>query len=413
MKRRVVVTGIGVVSPIGNTIQEFISNLKAGKNGIGQITHFDNAEFKTKLAAEVKDFDPKALGIENAKKKDRFVQFAIAAAKEALTNSKYVIDEENKYRAGVVMGSGIGGLTTIQEEHDKFLNKGPKKVSSHFIPKAIVNMASGHISIELGTKGVCVSSVTACATGTDSIGHGFRLVKDGYQDVVFAGGCEATINQLGISGFEAMTALSFSDNPERASLPFDKERSGFVMGEGAAVLVLESLDSALARNADILCEIVGYGQSSDAYHISAPAPGGEGAMLSMKYAIEEAGIKKEDIDYINAHGTGTELNDKTETLAIKTLFQEHSADLLVSSTKSMTGHMLGAAGAIEATVCCYALKEGFVPATINYREKDEECDLNYVPNQMLEKDIEYALSNSLGFGGHNSTLAFKKYHPEK
>lgn len=411
MKKRVVVTGIGVVSPVGNNIVDFVESIKQGKNGIDKISLFDNTGFKTLFAAEVKDFDPKAFGIENPKKKDRFVQFAIAAAKEALTNSKYVIDAQNKHRTGVVMGSGIGGLTTIQEEHEKFLNKGPRKVSSHFIPKAIVNMASGHISIELGTRGVCVSNITACATGTDSIGHAFRLVKDGYQDMVFAGGCEATINELGISGFESMTALSFSEDRNRASIPFDKERNGFVMGEGAAVLAVESLDSALARGAEILCEIVGFGQSSDAYHISAPSPDGEGAMYAMKNAIEEAGIKPEDIDYINAHGTGTELNDKTETLAIKKLFGEHAYKLLVSSTKSMTGHMLGAAGAIEASACCYALKDAFVPPTINYREKDEDCDLNYVPNQTLEKEIVYALSNSLGFGGHNSTLAFKKYIP--
>ncbi len=409
MSRRVVITGAGVISPIGNNVEDFVENIINCKNGIGFISLFDNSQYKTKLAAEVKDFNPKDYEIESPKKKDRFVQFAIAASREALKSSGCVIDDNNKYRIGVVMGSGIGGLSTIQSEYEKYLSKGPKKVSSHFIPKAIINMAAGHLSIELGTRGVCTSSVTACATGTDSIGHAFRLVKDGYQDIVFAGGCEASICDLGVAGFESMSALSFSNDADRASIPFDKERNGFVMGEGAAVLVLESLESALNRGANIICEIVGYGQSSDAYHITAPSPDAEGGMYSMKYAIEEAGIKPEEVDYINAHGTSTQMNDSTETNAIKKLFKEHSYDLAVSSTKSMTGHMLGATGAVEALVCCYALNKGFIPSTINYKEKDEECNLDYVVEGTRNKCIKYALSNSLGFGGHNASLLFKKY----
>lgn len=409
MGRRVVITGAGVVSPLGNSVELFIDNIKKGVNGISCIEAFDNSNYKTKLAAEVKDFDPKAFEIEGYKKKDRFVQFAIAAAKQASVNSGYIVTEENQYRTGIVIGSGIGGLSTIQEEYYKYLNRGPRRISSHFIPKAIINMAAGHASIALGTRGTCVSDITACATGTDSIGHAFRLIKDGYQDAVYAGGCEASICELGVSGFEAMSALSFSEDVNRASIPFDKEREGFVMGEGAGVVLLESLDSALKRNANIICEIVGYGQSSDAYHITAPNPDGEGAVASMKFSIEEAGIDKEHVDYINAHGTSTLLNDETETKAIKKAFGEHSKNLCVSSTKSMTGHMLGAAGAVEAIVCAFALNQGFIPPTINYKVKDSECDLDYVTEGTRDSKINYAMSNSLGFGGHNATLLFKKY----
>ncbi len=409
MGRRVVITGAGVVSPLGNSVELFIDNIKKGVNGISCIEAFDNSNYKTKLAAEVKDFDPKAFEIEGYKKKDRFVQFAIAAAKQASVNSGYIVTEENQYRTGIVIGSGIGGLSTIQEEYYKYLNRGPRRISSHFIPKAIINMAAGHASIALGTRGTCVSDITACATGTDSIGHAFRLIKDGYQDAVYAGGCEASICELGVSGFEAMSALSFSEDVNRASIPFDKEREGFVMGEGAGVVLLESLDSALKRNANIICEIVGYGQSSDAYHITAPNPDGEGAVASMKFSIEEAGIDKEHVDYINAHGTSTLLNDETETKAIKKAFGEHSKNLCVSSTKSMTGHMLGAAGAVEAIVCAFALNQGFIPPTINYKVKDSECDLDYVTDGTRDSKINYAMSNSLGFGGHNATLLFKKY----
>lgn len=409
MERRVVITGAGVISPIGNSVEEFVESLKMGRCGVSKIEGFDNSEFKTKLACEVKNFDPKAFEIQGAKKKDRFVQFAIAAAKQASENSGYIIDENNIFDTGVVVGSGIGGLTTISEEHKKFLDKGPKRVSSHFIPKAISNMAAGHISIELGTRGVCTSDVTACATGTDSIGHAFRLIKSGHQEAIFAGGSEGSINELAVAGFEAMTALSFSDDPSRASIPFDKERDGFVMGEGACVLLLESLDSAIKRGAKIICEIVGFGQTSDSHHITAPVDDGSGAIEAMRRAVKEAGISFSEIDYINAHGTSTLLNDSVETRAIKDVFKENLEDILVSSTKSMTGHMLGAAGAIEALSCSYALKDSFIPPTVNYKVKDEDCDLNYVTEGMIKKEIKYALSNSLGFGGHNSVLLFKKY----
>lgn len=406
---RVVVTGIGVVSPIGNNIEDFLKNIKSGKCGIDKITQIDTDGFKTSLAAEVKNFDPKEFKIDSPRKKDRFVQFAIAAAREAMENSGYEITDKNQFRTGVVCGSGIGGLITIQSEYEKFLSKGPKKVSSHFIPKAIVNIASGEISIALKTRGVCTSQITACATGTDSIGEAYRLIKHGYQDAVFAGGCEAAICELGISGFEAMNALSFSDDKNRASIPFDKDRNGFVMGEGACILLLESLESAQKRNAKIICEVVGFSQSSDAYHVTAPNPDAMGISYTMKDAIREAGISKCDVDYINAHGTSTQLNDKTESKAIKYVFGEEAYNLYVSSTKSMTGHMLGATGAIEAGVCALALRDGFVPPTINYHNKDEECDLNYVTDGVIYEDIEYAMSNSLGFGGHNSTIILKKF----
>ena len=409
MSRRVVVTGAGVVSALGNSVDTFIENIKDGKNGISLIEGIDVSQNKVKLAAEVKDFDPKDFDIDGHKKKDKFVQYAMAAAKQAYENSEYKVNDENKYRTGVIIGSGIGGLVTIQDTYSKYLEKGPRKVSSHFIPKVIVNMASAHVSIKLGTRGVCTSSVTACATATDSIGSAFRLIKDGYQDAIFAGGCEASICELGVSGFESMSALSLSQDVNRASIPFDKERSGFVMGEGAGVLLLESLESALARKANIICEIVGYGQTSDAYHITAPNPDADGAKMSMLLALEEANVEPEKIAYINAHGTSTPMNDATETKAIKKAFGDHAKNLCVSSTKSMTGHMLGAAGGVEAIVCAYAVRDGFVPQTLNYKVADEECDLDYVADATRYQEVGYALSNSLGFGGHNSSLLFKKY----
>ena len=381
MSRRVVITGCGVISPIGNDVKTFIENVKNGKCGIDNITAFDNTGYKTRVAAEVKDFNPKEFEISGSKKKDKFVQYALAAAYQANKNSGLVIDENNAHRVGVLVGSGIGGLLTIQEEYEKLLNG--KKVSSHFIPKSIINMASGQISIQLGSKGVCSSVVTACASGTDSVGQGFRLIRDGYQDAMFVGGCESTINPLGIAGFESMAALSFSEDP-----------------------------NAVARGANIICEIAGYGQTSDSYHITAPDPEGEGAALAMKEAVIDAGIRLEKIGYINAHGTSTQLNDLTETVAIKKAFGEHSKKLAISSTKSMTGHMLGAAGAIEAIVCAYALKDEFLPQTINYRVPDEECDLDYITEGTRYEGVEYAISNSLGFGGHNGSLLFKAYRKE-
>ena len=409
MSRRVVVTGAGVVSALGNSVDTFIENIKDGKNGISLIEGIDVDQNKVKLAAEVKDFDPKDFYIDGHKKKDRFVQFAMAAAKQAYESSGYEINDENRFRTGVVIGSGIGGLVTIQDAYAKYLEKGPRKVSSHFIPQAIINMASAHVSIKLGTKGVCTSSVTACATATDSIGSAFRLIKDGYQDAIFAGGCEASICELGVSGFEAMSAMTVSQDVNRASIPFDKERSGFVMGEGAGVLLLESLESALARKANIICEIVGYGQTSDAYHITAPDPDAEGAKMAMLLALEEAKLEPQKLAYINAHGTSTPMNDAIETKAIKKAFGDHAKKLCVSSTKSMTGHMLGAAGAVEALVCAYAVRDGFVPQTLNYRVADEACDLDYVAGATRYQEVPYAISNSLGFGGHNSSLLFKKY----
>jgi len=409
MSRRVVITGAGVISPIGQSIEDFVEGVKEGRCNIGPITAFDNTGYKTRLAAQVKDFDPKIAGVDTPKKKDRFVQFAIAAAKQAQKNSGYNINEHNEFNTGVVVGAGIGGLMTIEEEHEKSIAKGHKKISSHFIPKCIINMAAGHLSITLETRGVCTSSVTACATGTDSIGYAYRLVKDGYQDAVYAGGTEASICPMGIGGFEAMSALSFSDDPTRASIPFDKDRSGFVMGEGAGIVLVESLESAIKRGANIICEIVGYGQTSDAYHITAPNPDGKGPAVAMLNAIGEAGIKPEDVDYVNAHGTSTPLNDVAETNAIKLAFGEYAQNIMVSSTKSMTGHMLGAAGAVETIVCAYALKDGFVPQTLNYRIPDLDCDLDYVTEGTRYVDIDYALSNSLGFGGHNSSLLLKKY----
>src|SRR3712207_918236 len=409
MSRRVVINGAGVISPIGQSIEDFIEGVKEGRCNIGPITAFDNTGYKTKLAAQVVDFDPKLAGVDTPKKKDRFVQFAIAAAKQAQRNSGYEINEYNEFNTGVVVGAGIGGLITIEEEHEKSINRGHKKISSHFIPKCIINMAAGHVSIALETRGVCTSSVTACATGTDSIGYAYRLVKDGYQDAVYAGGTEASICPMGVGGFEAMSALSFSDDPNMASIPFDKDRNGFVMGEGAGIILVESLDSAIKRGAQIICEIVGYGQTSDSYHVTAPNPDGRGPAKAMIRAIEEAGIKPEDVDYINAHGTSTQLNDVAETSAIKMAFGDHAQSIMVSSTKSMTGHMLGAAGAVEAIVCAYALKDGFIPQTLNYTTPDPECDLDYVTEGTRYTDIDYAMSNSLGFGGHNSSLLFKRY----
>lgn len=410
MKRRVVVTGVGVISPLGNDINIFIENIKKAKNGIKKIESFDTTNHKVKLAAEICDFDPKKFSINNAKKKDKFVQYAIAAAKQVKENSQYRIDESNEFRTGVIIGSGIGGLETISEETKKYIEKGPKKVSSHFIPKSISNMASGSVSIELGTKGVCFSTVTACATGTDSIGQAYRLIKDGYQDAIFAGGSEASICQMGIGGFEAMSALSVSEDVQRASIPFDKERSGFVMGEGSGILLLESLESAIKRNANIICEIVGYGQTSDSHHITAPDPTANSAYIAMKLACEDADIKAEDLSYINAHGTSTKLNDNIETLAIKKLYKNQIENIApISSTKSMTGHMLGAAGAIEAIVCAFSVKEDFIAPTINYRVKDELCDLDYVTDGTRYTKVDYAMSNSLGFGGHNSSIIMKKY----
>ena len=405
MSRRVVITGAGVVSALGNSVDTFIENIKDGKNGISLIEGIDVGQNKVKLAAEVKDFDPKDFDIDGHKKKDKFVQYAMAAAKQAYESSGFEINDENRFRTGVVIGSGIGGLVTIQDA--KYLEKGPRKVSSHFIPKAIINMASAHVSIKLGTRGVCTSSVTACATATDSIGSAFRLIKDGYQDAIFAGGCEASICELGVSGFEAMSALTVSQDVNRASIPFDKERSGFVMGEGAGVLLLESLESALDRKANIICEIVGYGQTSDAYHITAPDPSGVAGIKAIEMALEMANLNPDEVDYINAHGTSTILNDKAECLIYNQIFGNNQIKPLLGSIKANIGHLLGAAGAIEALATTLSIYHNSYIPQIGTEELDEDCLLE-LATKNHKRNLNHAITNNLGFGGHNTTLVISK-----
>ena len=410
MERRVVITGLGAITPIGNNTEEFWKGIKEGKCGIDEITHFDTTNFKVKLAAEVKGYNPEEyFDRKAAKRLDTFSQFAIIAAKEAWEDSKLDKETENMERVGVIVGSGIGGLETMEKEMANIHEKGPDRVSPMFIPMNIANMAAGNVAIELGAKGESISMVTACASGTHCIGESFRMIKNGYQDIVIAGGTEAAITPIGIAGFTNIKALSQSTDKNRASIPFDKERSGFVMGEGAGILVLEELEHAKARNAKIYAEIVGYGATSDAYHITSPAPEGEGGARAMKIAMEEANVKPEEITYINAHGTSTHLNDSCETAAVKTALGEASKKVMVSSTKGNTGHLLGAAGGVEAVVCAKAVEEGFVPATINYKVPDEECDLDIVPNEGRKVEVKYAMSNSLGFGGHNASILLKKY----
>ena len=410
MERRVVITGLGAITPIGNNVKDFWKGIKEGKCGIDEITHFDASEYKVKLAAEVKDYNPEDyFDRKAAKRLDTFSQFAIIAAKEAWNDSKLDKETENMERVGVILGSGIGGLETMEKEMANIHQKGPDRVSPMFIPMNIANMAAGNVAIELGAKGESIAMVTACASGTHCVGESFRMIKNGYQDVVIAGGTEATITPIGIAGFTNIKALSQATDKNRASIPFDKERSGFVMGEGAGIVILEELEHALKRNAKIYAEVVGYGATSDAYHITSPAPGGEGGARAMKIAMEEANVKPEEITYINAHGTSTHLNDSCETLAIKTALGEASKKVMVSSTKGHTGHLLGAAGGVEAVVCAKSVEEGFVPATINYKVPDEECDLDVVPNEGRKVEVKYAMSNSLGFGGHNATILLKKY----
>ena len=410
MKKRVVVTGMGAVTPIGNNVETFWNNVKNGVCGIDFIKAFDTENFKAKLAAEVKDFNPEdVIEKREAKRMDRFCQFAVAAAVEAVKDSDLNLETIDKERFGVVVGSGIGGIGTVEKQQETLLEKGPNKVHPLFIPMIISNMAAGNVAIRFGARGVCTTIVTACATGTNCIGEAYRMIQHGTADIILAGGTEASITPLSIAGFISLTALSKSTDPKRASIPFDKERGGFIMGEGAGILVLESLEHALARNAKIYGEIVGYSATCDAYHITSPAPGGEGAARAMRYVIEEAGIKPEDISYINAHGTGTDANDKLETEAIKSVFGENAKNVPISSTKSMTGHLLGAAGAVEAVVAIKSINDNFVPPTIGYEVPDEECDLDYVPNKGRECEVNYAMSNSLGFGGHNGVILFKKW----
>ena len=410
MERRVVITGLGAITPIGNNVEEFWNGIKEGKCGIDEITHFDTSDYKVKLAAEVKGYNPEDyFDKKSAKRLDKFSQFAIVAAKEAWNDSKLDKEKENMERVGVILGSGIGGLETMEKEMTNLHEKGPDRVSPMFIPMNIVNMAAGNVAIELGAKGESIAMVTACASGTHCIGESFRMIKNGYQDIVISGGTEASITPIGIAGFTNIKALSQSTDKNRASIPFDKERNGFVMGEGAGIVILEELEHAKARGAKIYAEVVGYGATSDAYHITSPAPGGEGGARAMKIAINEANADVNDITYINAHGTSTHLNDSCETMAIKTALGDASKNVMVSSTKGHTGHLLGAAGGVEAVVCAKAVEEGFVPATINYQVPDEECDLDIVPNEGKVVDIKYAMSNSLGFGGHNASILLKKY----
>lgn len=408
--RRVVVTGMGVISPVGNTVNEFWKNIKNGKNGIDFITRFDTDDIDIKLAAEVKDFNPEDyIDKKEVKRNALFCQYAIASANQALQDSGTDFSDIDPYKVGVIIGSGIGGMDIIENEHTKFIEKGHKRVSVFFIPMMISNMAAGAVSIKTGFKGANYSTVTACASGTHAIGEAFRQIKHGYLEACVTGGTEAAITKFAISGFNNMTALTRSQDPNRASIPFDKERNGFIMGEGSGTLILEELEHAKARGAKIYAEVVGYGATGDAYHITSPDPDGIGAAKSMEFSIEEAGINPSDIDYINAHGTSTPLNDDFETKAIKIALKDKAASVAISSTKSMTGHLLGAAGAIEAIATSLALKDGIIPPTINYKIADPVCDLDYVTEGARKQDIKYAISNSLGFGGHNATLCFKKY----
>ena len=409
--RRVVITGLGAVTPVGIGKDEFWNSLIHGKSGIGPITRFDTENFNTKIAAELKDFNPEDfLDKKEAKRMDRFAQYAVAAAKLAIEDGNIDLDTIDKNNVGVIFGTGIGGVETFEAEHDKLLNRGPNRVSPLFIPMMISNMGTAQISMNLGLKGSTMTITTACASGTHAIGESFRMIKSGSMDMILTGGAEASITPISVAGFCSMKALSTrNENYDKACRPFDKERDGFIMGEGAGVLVLEELNHALNRGAIIYGEIVGYGSTSDAFHITQPDPEATGATNAMKFALEEGEVDEKQIGYINAHGTSTYFNDKLETLAIKNLFKEHAYNINISSTKSMTGHLLGAAGGIEAIVSVLALKTSIIPPTINYENPDEECDLNYTPNKAVERNIEYALSNSLGFGGHNASLLFKKY----
>lgn len=407
--RRVVVTGLGAITPLGNNVAETWEGMKEGRNGIGPITHFDTEKFKAKLGAQVKDFEPKEyMEVNDVLRTDRYTQFAVAAAQQAVDESG-VEGKVEPERFAVIFGTGIGGIQTFETEHTKLLEKGPRRVSPLFVPMMIGNMAAGMIAIRHDCRGSAMPAVTACASGSNAIGEAMRLIRHGYADAVITGGAEAAICPSAIAGFVNMQALTTSENPDEASLPFDKRRGGFVIGEGAVALVLEEYEHAKKRGAKIYGEVCGYGSTCDAHHITAPLPDGRGGAQAMKDALREAGYTEEDVVYVNAHGTGTPMNDKVETIAIKSaLGEENAKKAYVSSTKSMTGHMLGAAGAIEAMACLFALNEAVIPPTINLNEQDENCDLNCVPNEAVNAEITLALSNSLGFGGHNACLAFRK-----
>ncbi len=407
---RVVVTGLGAVTPIGNDVDTFWNSLKEKKIGFEPITAFDTTEFKVKLAAEVKNFDAKQfMDPKAARRMERFSQFAVAAAKQALDDAKINISEMDPYRIGVSIGSGVGSLQIIEKEHMKMMEKGPGRVNPLMVPLMISNMAAGNVSIQFGLKGKCIDVVTACASGTHSIGEAMRSIQHGEADVMVAGGTESCITPIGVAGFSGLTALSTSEDPERASIPFDAERSGFVMGEGAGIVVLESLEHAKARGAKIYAELVGYGATCDAYHITSPAEDGSGAARAMLNAINEAGIKPEQIDYVNAHGTSTHHNDLFETKAIKLALDEHAPNVKINSTKSMIGHLLGAAGGVEFVTCVKSIEHGFVHATVGLSVDDPECDLDYTKGEGVSMNVNYAISNSLGFGGHNASLLVKKF----
>ena len=411
MKKRVVITGLGCVTPVGTGKEDFWVNIKSGVSGIDKITRFDYTNYQTQIAGEVKDFTPEDyISKKELKKMDRFTQFAMVASKLAVADSELDLDSIDRNRMGTVIGTGIGGVETIEAQHKNLLEKGNRRVSPFFIPMMIGNMAAGQVAIEFGAKGPSTNICTACASGTNSVGDAFKIIQRGDADIMIAGGTEAAVAEFAVAGFCNMKAMSTNnDNPQQASRPFDKDRDGFVMGEGCGILILEELESAKKRNAKIYAEIVGYGMTSDAYHITTPAENGEGAARSMQVAINDAGIEPSQIDYINAHGTSTYYNDLYETMAIKSVFGEYAKNISVSSTKSMTGHLLGASGAIEAIVCALAIKDNFVPPTINLENPGEGMDLDYTPNKGKERVINYALSNSLGFGGHNATIVLKKY----
>lgn len=410
MKRRVVITGLGAVTPIGNHVDAFWQAIQEGQVGIGPITKFDTAEYKVKLAAEVKDFSAKEhMDFKAARRMEPFSQYAVAAAKEAFQDAGLDMEQEDPYRVGVIVGSGIGSLEVIEREYTKIIQKGPSKVNPLMVPLMISNMAAGNISIQLGLKGKCTNVVTACASGSNSIGDAFRAIQYGDAEVMLAGGTESSICPTGVAGFTALTALTTSTDPLRASIPFDKDRSGFVLGEGAGIIVLEELDHALNRGTRIYAELVGYGATGDAYHITSPSEDGSGAAKAMMLAMEEAGAAPEEVQYINAHGTSTHYNDLCETRAIKAAFGEAAYGLQINSTKSMIGHLLGAAGGVELIVCVKSIQDGFIHQTMGSAESEEECDLNYTFHEPVKKDIRYAMSNSLGFGGHNASLLIRKF----
>ena len=412
MRNRVVITGLGCISPVGNDVQTLWSNIVSGTSGVGYITHYDTAQFRVKIAAEVKDFDgPAIFGMRDARRMDRFTQFALAATYQALKDSNLEITDANKDRIGAVYGCGIGGMSTLAEQIYIFFDRGPERVSPLLVPMMLPDAAASTVALQLGVRGPNMAIVSACASGTNAVGEAFEMIRNGRADVLFSGGSEAVIVPIAMAGLSIMTALStHNEEPEKASRPFDKNRDGFVMGEGAAVLVMESLEFARARGARIFAEVTGYGTTNDAYHISAPAENGAGAAICMKNALQDAGLTVNDIGYINAHGTSTILNDRSETQAIKTIFGEQAYKVPISSTKSMTGHLLGAAGAVEALICVKSLQDGILPPTINYETPDPDCDLDYVPNHARPAVVDHVMSNSFGFGGHNASIILSRYH---